>query len=266
MVVLYSLFLASLIPLASAPTENHKDEFNLVLVERTPEGEAIETRIVFPEVNSADNENPITVQLRLEGYPIGFYSDFPRAQEIRSNEEGQSIHILIDDYPLISLNEAIDDVSDTEDVDFDQILTSRLPFTLAPGPHLIRTFPVRSFGESLKGAGCFNAGIFYIGPRTRKTIDLTHPYITYNQPIGDYAANMPILLDFYLSNTQLSEDGYKVRLTVDGENERLITDWEPYYLYGLKPGKHRVSLELLGPQGKVLPPLFHDTQRTITIR
>jgi hypothetical protein len=96
-------------------------------------------------------------------------------------------------------------------------------------------------------------------------VDLTKPYLTYNQPVGAFTTLQPILLDFFISNCQLSRDGYKVRLTIDRSDKRILTHWVPYYIYGLSRGTHTIRLDLLDPDGSVIAPLFNDTQKTITV-
>jgi hypothetical protein len=90
--------------------------------------------------------------------------------------------------------------------------------------------------------------------------------LTYNAPEGEFKDGQPILLDFYVVNTQLSKDGYKVRLIIDGTDKRMLTEWVPYFIYGLKKGSHTIKLELLNPQGTVLAPLFNDLEQTIVVK
>ena len=101
-------------------------------------------------------------------------------------------------------------------------------------------------------------------------IDLSQPYLTYNAPQGEYPYNskrpQPILLDFYITNCELSKDGYKVRLTIDNDVKRNLISWQPYYIYGLAPGTHKIRLELLDPQNSKVSGQFNDVQRTFTIR
>ncbi len=236
----------------------------VVTVDPTPEPNEVGTHIVFPKEGEVKDSNPLTLQFRLNGYPLGFYSEFPRTREIRNSKEGQALHILIDDRPYLEVNEAIDDVGDSEDITYDQTITSRVPFNLSPGVHVLRVYPVRSFGESLKGDGCFAASYFYMG-KEKGSVDLSKPFLTYNQPVGSFELGKPVLLDFYISNCQLSKDGYKVRLTIDGSDKRLLTQWVPYYIYGLKHGTHIIQLDLLDQSGNILAPLFKDTERTITV-
>jgi hypothetical protein len=239
-------------------------DVRVVPVESTPEPDEVNTRIVFPKNGEVKNDTQPTLQFRLEGYPLGTYSDFPRAREIRNNGEGQTLRILIDEQPYIEVNEALEDTADTEEIDFDQMIEIKSPYKLKSGIHVLQVFPARSFGESIKGSGAYAAIMFYIKEKSGK-IDLSQPYLTYNQPQGEFKEGKPILLDFYLNNTQLSKDGYKVRLTIDGTDKRILTEWSPYYIYGLKKGSHTISLELLTPSDRVIPPLFNDLEKKIRV-
>ncbi len=239
----------------------------VVSVKPTPEPDEVEVRFAFPYEGELKTENPVITQLRLEAFPLGFNSDFPRAREIRNSNEGQSLHIIVDGKHHFDINEAIDDVAENEEIDFDQIIQAKIPYSLSNGIHILRAFPVRSFGESLKNPKCFAAIYFYFGKAEQTpSVDLDKPYLTYNCPEGEFQSDEPILLDFYLSNTQLSKDGYKVRLTIDGSDKRILTEWAPYYIYGLKKGSHSIKLELLDPSGKVLTPLFNDLEQKISVR
>jgi len=184
-------------------------DVRVVPVENTPEPDAVEIRIAYPREGEVDTDNPIMVQLRLETYALGVYSDFPRAKEIQDTKEGQAVHIIVDGRPFVAVNEAIDEMSETEEIDYDQTINMRLPYKLPEGEHVMRVFPVRSFGESLKGPSVFQAAKFYVGKKTPAlNVDLSIPYLTYNQPQGEFEMKKPILLDFSLANTQLSQVVY----------------------------------------------------------
>lgn len=242
---------------------NRTSDVRVVPVEATPEPDNVNTKIAFPEGDMKDDSKP-SLEFRLEGFPLGIHSDIPRAREIRDRGEGQTLQILIDDKPFVEVNEALEDSADTEEIDFDQTIEIKSPYSLKPGVHVLRVFPARSFDESLKGSGTFAATTFYVKEKTGK-IDLSKPYLTYNQPQGKFKNNMPILLDFYVTNTQLSKDGYKVRLTIDKSDKRILTEWVPYYIYGLGVGSHTIKLELLDPSNRVIPPLFNDLEKTIRV-
>lgn len=264
----YLLALILTSSLFAAEVEGEKpgsSEIRVVPMDPTPEPNEIKVYIVLPKADEVTTDSPVPLQLRVQGYPIGTYSEFPRANEIRNDKDGQSLHILIDDRPYIEVNEAYEDTGSQEMSDFNYTINMDIPFKLSPGAHVIRIFPVRSFGESLKGDGCFAACQFYYS-REKGNMDLSACYLTYNQPYGTFKSGQPILLDFYLTNCQLSKDGYKVRLTIDGSDKRTLIKWVPYYIYGLSKGTHKIKLELFDPRGKVVPSLFSDSPTIIKVQ
>jgi hypothetical protein len=257
-----------------ASLEEHAPNFEgiqVVPVERTPDPDHVETRVLYPKYNEMKTTAPIKGQIRVDGYALGVDTEQPRKKEIWNDPEGQSLHIFIDNEPYFAVNEAlIDALDDVEDY-FDQTADFKIPFKLQPGMHIIRTFPVRSYNESVKSDRAFVASVFYYQEKKNSSpVDLSKPYLTYNEPQGEYEYNkknpLPILLDFYITNCQLSRDGYKVRLTIDNETMRTLTAWQPYYIHGLQKGMHRIRLELLDPQNTLVPGIFNDVTRTIVVK
>jgi hypothetical protein len=251
-------------------TANSKG-IRVVPVSPTLDPDHAETKIIYPRKNEVKTSTPVKGQIRLEGLALGVDTEQPREKEIWNDPEGQSLHIFIDNQPYFSVNEALIDALDDAQDYFDQTADFEIPFKLQPGMHVIRTFPVRSYNESVKSDRAFAASVFYTQEKKDNAqIDLSQPYITYNEPQGEYDYDkknvQPILLDFYITNCELSKDGYKVRLTIDNDNMRTLTSWQPYYIYGLKKGMHRVRLELLNPQNNLMPGLFNDVTRTIVIK
>ncbi|MBF5060163.1 hypothetical protein [Candidatus Neptunochlamydia vexilliferae] len=246
------------------------DNVRVVPVAPSPEPNTVVTRIIFPRPHENKRKAPINVQLRVEGFPLGVITQNDRAKEIYNDPEGQAIHVVIDNEPYLIYNQSFEDSFDENREYYDKIVSFHIPFNLRPGQHVIRAFPARSYGESLKGRGPFTSEVFYFQDRKKSdtmNVDLKGPYLTYNEPQGRYPASQsnPILLDFLLSNCDLSSDGYKVRLTVDEQEIQLLTDYVPYYLYGLSPGKHTIKLELLDKNGALVPGFFNVTEREITI-
>lgn len=251
-----------------APKSN-PHEIRVVPVDPTPEPDEVEVHITFPENNAVKVTSPVRVQLKVEGYPLATDSDFQRKREIFNSSKGQGIRVILDERTYFLETEALIDADNDTENYYDQTITFELPGNLKPGMHILRAFPVRSFNESLKGDGCFDANVFYYQKKKDGTsIDLTAPYLSYNEPQGDYRVgkNKPILLDFYISNCQLSRDGYKVRLSIDGSVVRTLTQWIPYYIYGLSNGSHTIRLELLDPQNKLVPGAFNDFKQQIHIK
>jgi hypothetical protein len=238
----------------------------IVPVEPTPEPEDIELKIVYPSNGEMKDSLPIRFEARVDGYPTFTASQFERAKELVVDSDGQSVHVIIDDNDYFTAFEPLFDALDDHDLYFDQKIDFSPPFKITPGKHYVRAFPARSYGESLKGPNRFASLVFYYKDKTDKIkMDLSSPYLTYNEPQGTYPESKPILLDFYISNCVMSKDGYKVRLTIDNTVQRTLSTWTPYYIYGLKKGSHKIKLELLDPQNKVVPGNFNTVEKTIKV-
>lgn len=237
----------------------------IVPVDPTPESNNVTTTINFPKAGQYSGQ-PVSVQIRLFGFPLGIISPFERKNDLYGDPSGQSMRVIIDNYPYLSIYNAFLDSLENSSLYYDQNLTTKVPFDLEDGVHILRTFPVRSYGESLKGQGCYAATVFYTG-QGEGSIDLKAPYLTYNMPQGQipYKSGQAVLLDFYLSNVSLSRDGYKVQVTIDGHAERMLTSWVPYYIYGLSQGTHTVRLELLDGQNRKVPGMLGEAEKEITL-
>lgn len=248
------------------PKESNPSYVRIAPVQPTPEPDNVKTIITFPSEGEVES-NPLSVQIRLIGFPVGTMSDFERKDEIYNDPDGQSLLVFIDNYHPFEIYNSFVDSLDQSHLFYDVILTQNIPYDLDEGMHVIRTFPDRSYGESLKNPGCFQARVFYIGSQMNNLdVDLNAPYLTYNEPLETlrYNSNKPILLDFYLSNVQLSQDGYKVKVTIDGV-ERILTTWTPYFIYGMKSGEHKIRLQLIDEKNNLVPGLFNDVLRIITV-
>lgn len=139
---------------------------------------------------------------------------------------------------------------------------------VAPGPHVIRAFPSRPWHESWKYPESFSLVRFYVKEKKElAAFDLMKPYLTYSRPKGEYAGEnaKKILLDFWLSNCTLSDNGYKVRYTLDGKST-LLTKWEPVWWEGLSPGLHTIVLELLDQDGNLVINGWNRTERTFVVK
>lgn len=247
-----------------APNPN---DIQVVPMERSPESNNVALRIEYPENGDLEKNSPVRMQTRLDWFPLGVDSESPRKRELYNDHKGQSIHVFIDNYEYFEINEALFDALDDHEEFFDQTSEFDIPFPLSPGPHVIRAFPCFSYGESLKSGAVFASEFFYFQKKGQVPMNFSAPYLTYNEPQGEYEdASKPILLDFFIKNCALSLDGYKVRLTIDNTNQRFLYSWSPYYIYGLPRGKHTIRLELINPQNELEPGLFNDVTREIVIR
>lgn len=235
----------------------------------TPESNSIVVAIAIPRENEVlQNGNRIWVQFRIDGYSLGAdSSQFVRANQLPNSKMGQTVHVIVDDEPYFAVNEPAINPFNESGYFYDMSYKFELPFKLKEGAHSIRIFPARSFGESIKGGNAFATTRFYVGTSGAKKMDFSQPFLTYNEPGNDipWSENQPVLLDFLISNCELSPDGYKIHLTIDGKIKRSITSWQPYYIYGLTKGKHTIRLQLINKESPVAG-LFNDVTRTFTVQ
>lgn len=253
---------------ANSSTSVRNEEIRIMPVAPTPEAQSIVLVVALPQNGTMLESQPVYIQFRVDGFALGAASQFPRADEVAVSDMGQTVHVIIDDRPYFAVNEPALDPFNEGGYFFDMSYKFPIPFDLKDGLHTIRMFPARSYGESLKSANSFATGYFYLGDQTDNLkVDFSQPFLTYNEPSDQMplSQDMPILLDFYISNCELTRDGYKVRLSIDGKGTRIITSWQPYYIYGLKKGRHTIRLELLGPGDKLVNGLFNRVERKITV-
>lgn len=172
------------------------------------------------------------------------------------------------------------------------------------GEHTLRMFPSRPWHQSYKNEGAFrmirftvkNGGADESKPTTDDkgntmadpkadekqsegadveestagNVDPAKPLLTYSRPKGDYKGEdaEAIMVDFWLSNAQLTGDGgqYRIRCTINGEEPFLIETWAPLWLAGWQNGKNVVKLELIDGSGNpVENGGYNTTSREITV-
>ena len=198
----------------------------------------VHLRITEPTEGQTLKGDSVTVRFEIRNYDL--------------NSGGQHVHVILDNEPYRP------HYDENAPVVFKDV---------APGTHTIRMFPSRPWHESLKNPEAFAMVTFHVGePSGDNKVEWQEPLLTYSRPKGSYsgAAAERILLDFWLLNATLHPNGYRVRVTVDGESE-VLSRWEPVWLDGLGSGDHTITLELLGRFGDPIPGPYNRTTRTITV-
>jgi len=263
--------LSSLVPsvlLFMFASYSSMENVRVVPVTSTPEADNLVVVIQYPDDNDVVTSLPILAQVRVDGYPLGITTEQQRKDEIRACDKGQTIRIMIDDNPYIPLNEddAPTNAFDNHDYYFEQVVETKIKDNIKQGDHLIRAYPAYSYGESVHGDKTFQASIFSYKTKGITPIDLDAPMITLNEPQGTYKGDQPILLDFMIHNFELSSDGYKIRLSIDNKVMRMITTYQPFYIYGLPKGSHTIKLEVIDTKEKVVQAQFCCPSRVISVR
>ncbi len=244
-------------------------EIQVVPVSNAPSSSSQELEIVLPEKEEVLQEGPIYLQFRVDGFSLGTIPDLERAKELVNAKKGQSIRIIIDEKHTLSYAGPSIAPFDEDGNYYQANSRIKLPFSLEKGEHIIRAFLVRSFGESIKGDDTFSMRQFFVKEKriNKELPDLKEPILTYNQPAPSFpfSEKKPVLLDFYLSNCEISKDGYQVKVIIDDKEVRFLTDWNPYYIYGLTKGSHTVQIELLDENKRLVGGAFNRIKKQIWV-
>lgn len=221
------------------------------------------------EIDSPKNSSDVmsVIEIEVNQIPLGTVSETSQKTDLFKNlKDGQEIRVVIDGSKnFLTANEEENRSSIGQDTSEYFESKIQLKHNFGNGSHVIRAFAVKPWGESLKGPRVFSAVSFVNGGGDK--IDISKPYLTYNEPSGNrnYQAGEPILVDFLLSNTELSGGRY-VKLKIDGHEETL-KEWAPYKLLINRPGTYTLSLTLHEPTGAEITPLFKgENSRSIVVK
>lgn len=228
--------------------------------ERSPAIPGAKARVTTLADSAVVDSTSLDIVVEADSFEAGGQTETPRAQEIANSSNGQHFHVILDNQPYMANYEP------------------GTPFnigTLEPGPHTLVTFPSRSYHESVKGPDAYDIVNFYVQEESGSfMLNPSEPAIIYSRPKGSYrgAAAERIMLDFYLHNVELSEEGYKAQYTIrsTGSNAQdlasiTLTEWAPAFVTGLESGRYIVHLQLLNAEGEVVPGPFNDTTREIQV-
>ncbi len=167
---------------------------------------------------------------------------------LAESDKGQHIHFIVNNGPYMAkYNKGFE-------VEMDE------------GYHTVLAFLSRSYHESLKQKDAFIVKQFKVGEPDGEKADLSKPHIFYSRPKGTYKGKdfKKLLLDFYPVNATLGEDRHKVKATVNGTSFT-FTEWKPYVIEGLEPGKLTVKLELLNSNGELVDSKYNKVTREVTL-
>ena len=233
---------------ATEPAPPPPPAFTIRPAERTPiEGTAPTLSIKAPRQGQLLRAKNVKVRLSLKNWDL-------------APAPGKHVHVIVDNEPYIAIRDARKPLNLTE------LVLENLGHELAPGTHVLRLFPSRHNHESAKVGAPLASVVFHYKKKSEGwAFDTSAPLLTYSRPKGCNPSGTPVLVDFYLTNVDaLSDEGYRVRYTIDGESG-FLTDWVPHFVEGLADGEHTIQLQLVDAAGALVAGPFNDTTRTFTI-
>ncbi|MGO1729359.1 MAG: hypothetical protein ACTHY4_07100 [Flavobacteriaceae bacterium] len=196
-------------------------------------------------------EGESTFKFNVKDYELGAQTNRNKIPQIANSDKGQHIHVIIDNEPYSA--HYMPDVTK----EFDK------------GEHVMLAFLSRSYHESVKNDNSFLVRKLKVGDvkeDQKVDIDFDAEHMFYSRPKGTYSGKDTdkILLDFFLVNTDLSDDGNKVLARINGE-EFEITKWQAFMIEGLPMGENKIELQLVDNDDKPIEGPYNTVKRTITL-
>lgn len=227
----------------SVKDKPYKETKNGITVsEGTPSTDFPKAKLNLEAIPEKTDTGMMSFKYAVENYTLGEQTPDATQKMCANSAQGQHIHFILDNKPYVaSYKTTIDQ-------------------RIGPGEHVLLSFLSRSYHESIKHRDAYVLTRFNAGGPEEKT-DLKDPMLFYSRPKGNYTGEKEIkklLLDFYLVNAELEKDGFQVKATIDG-TDFMLPAWKPYYIEGLKPGKHKVRLQLVDKKGASVKGRFNDS-------
>ena len=234
-------------------TDSNEVETTAVQITLTPLTDSPQFPDASLEMNTPGEDAQLEVgaadfSYNVKNYELGVQTSDAENKSLANSGKGQHIHVILNNQPYYAHYEP----------EFDR--------ELAEGHHVILSFLSRSYHESVKSYGAAVIRQFKVGNVEAEPANLTAPHMFYSRPKGEYKGKDTenVLLDFYLINTNLSQDGNRVRATINGQ-EFMIYSWEAQIMRGLPMGDNVIKLELLDQAGNPVPGPYNVVERTVTL-
>ena len=259
------LFLAGIFAVAGCGEGDDTSRVKIFTEDRSEAVEGAQVRITSPANGVAVDQGKVSLVLEVSGLELGAQTQSSRAGEIANSDDGQHVHLIVNNEPYSAHYE-----------------DGKVELDLLSGLYTVLAFPSRSYHESFKNKGASDLINFCVKNPQDGCIERAHNVraeggegIFYSRPKGEYsgAGAEKIMLDFYLRNLKLSEDGPKAKYTVTKKDETdkswsiVLDEWKPAFITGLESGTYIVRLELVDGSGQVVDPhvFYSGEEREITV-
>lgn len=200
--------------------------------------------------NKQNGYGEVNFNFNVSNYELGVITKSENTSLLANSNKGQHIHFILDNQPYSAHYE------------------SKFTKEIQNGVHHLVAFLSRSYHESVKNNNSIVIKKLVVGenPQDELVQDINAPTLIYSRPKGKYVgkdANR-ILLDFFILNTELKENGNRVKATINNK-VFMITDWTPYIISGLSFGEVSIKLELIDNQGANIDGPFNAVERKILL-
>ncbi len=231
-------------------SENAETPLELIKLEGSPSYEAAALELQSPGTGTIAKGSDADFVFQVNNYELKAQTKGPNAEMLANSGKGQHIHFILDNQPYSA--------------HYEPQFKKELP----DGVHHLVAFLSRSYHESVKNKNSVVVRKLEVGenPKDSLGLDMKAPTLIYSRPKGTYSGKDTenLLLDFFVLNTVLSEDGNKVRATINGKTF-MISEWAPYLIKGLPMGEVTLQLELVDNQGNLIAGPFNQVTRTVSL-
>lgn len=233
--------------------ENDSTEISITIekLEGSPEYADASLKMKKPAEIKMSKAGEVDFAFDVTNYDLGVQTESKNAERLANSDKGQHIHFILNNQPYSA--------------HYEPNFKKEVP----EGVHHLVAFLSRSYHESVKNENSVVVRKLVVGsdPQDTQGIDMEAPTLIYSRPKGEYSGKdtANLLLDFFVLNTTLSEEGNKVRATINGE-EFMITEWAPQVIKGLPLGEVTIKLELLDAEGNLIPGIFNEVTRTVMLK
>lgn len=181
----------------------------------------------------------ITIDYKVDNYELKSQTPDAATKGCNNSKDGQHIHFILNNGPYTALYEP----THTFTIPLDQ-------------PQYVMSFLSRSYHESLKHKPAAQLLHFKVGKSGKiENLEIPQtPMIFYSRPKGDYVGKENtdnLLLDFYLWNTNLTNQNLKVKVQIN-QQEFNLDSWQPMFIKYAPMGELKVTLSLVDTAGNVL--------------
>lgn len=197
-------------------------------------------------------EGSIDFNFSVENYELGVQTENAGENGLANSAEGQHIHFILNNMPYSAHYE------------------SNFSRDIEAGDHVLLAFLSRSFHEAVKNKSSFLVKKIRVGEpkdEDKMDIDLSAEHLFYSRPKGTYKGEdtKKVLLDFFLVNTELSQDGNNVQVSINEGENFLISDWKPHVIENMPMGENKIQLTLVDKNLEPIPGPFNAVTRTVTL-